>query len=506
MRLLKILIGVIVVLGLLLAVSPLALQWYLTHQLEKNGFSTQIKRIGINYIFGQVRLEGIDIARRDGSRLRIYEADLKLSLWAARRHQLILHSLKLNDAHIDLPLVQSLADTLGLKPGSRSQQPEQVVRLRRADFTNVEICRAPDQQCLRLESGAGTGLEWRGSGQQWHFSHSGPVRMQKAFLRDQSSGSTIFYLGELEVAASDWSPKTFNLRQLAFDNFHLVENTTTDADLAAPYQIQLGHLSISSAAFFPGQAPALNLGEVKAVSLRQALHKGTDGRLRGPANLAEWLPELAQARPMAGELAVSLKSLEVQGGVIAWTDKSVNPFAQQTLSRIALRMGAFDTRLPALPTPINLSAGLGASGSLTVSGEFYPLRHTPRFTLQVVVAGLDLANISAYSQGPLQQPVTAGVVDASVEVELHNGQLEALTRWRLADLRFDPSYQVAPESSLQQAFQRAADHNRSVMVSFPVRGRLGEDVTATYVLDTLMRRALREAARGQNATTPTSGR
>lgn len=497
MRVLKISIGVIVLLGLLLGASPLALKWYLIQRLQAEGIAAKIKHFGIDYIFGEISFSGVDIRADAAGSIRIFEGKADLDLWALAKRKLQIQSLTLNNADLDLAATQRVLAALAPNPND-SAVPSALLNwsysVDHLQLTNVEFCRSTDQQCLRLEEASLSDAELRPGG-GWSFTHQGPLRLRKAFLRDQASGSAIFYLGELKVKTGSWSPATVNLRQLALDNFHLIENTASEADLDTPYQTQIGSLSISALRFEGGEHKALSLGQVKAISLRQVLHKGADEQLRWPVNLAGWLPTLIDSLQGQTALALQLESFDLQGGVLAWLDKSVTPASMETLSQIALSFGPLDTEQSAMATPVALSAKLGESGALKLSGEVYPVSAEPHFRLHADVQGLNLARLSAYTRPLFGQRIEEGIVDATLDLAVAKGVVDGDTRWRLSAIRFESG----GGRGLQQAFDGARGANSDALVYVPLNGRWQEEISLTYIFDTLMRRALVQLANDNGA-------
>lgn len=496
MRFIKWVLALIILVGVFLSFSPLVAKWHLQNRLQEAGYSVVIKQLGMDFIFGEINLAGVEIRSPEGEMLNLYNAEAKISLWALFRRELRIRTLEGRDMHIDLPILQRLRDTLLSDRVDAtlfaSNSPWQYyLGIVRAD--NVQLCRTEQQQCLYLERFSVARGHWRTGSAGWQFRHDQPFVIAKGFLRDQSSGNAIFYLGELHVAKGTLTQDLIRLDNISFTNLHLVESAFMGEPVETPFQTQIGSLAISELEVGGGDRNALRLGTVVGDSVRQSLHKNAEGRLLFPQHLKSWFPELERYLDRFSEKTLSLDSFKLNGGMLAWFDKSVTPTALVNLSKMQLEMGAFDTSMPASPTPLSLKANLGESGNLVVEGLVHIGSEMPRFQLTGNIQGWDVSNISAYTEPAVKARVQDAIVDFSVIAAAEHEDLNIDSRWQITAMKLDVT--PAAGRSLQDAFDQIKDHNQSVTFGLTYNGRLDADTTTpAYFFGTSMAGQLKRMA------------
>lgn len=130
-----------------------------------------------------------------------------------------------------------------------------------------------------------------------------------------------------------------------------------------------------------------------------------------------------------------------------------------------------------------------------MEGDLYPFSLDPKFTLRGFAQGVDLANLAGYSRQFLNQGVDQGTVDLSVSAVARNGQLEADTRWELANLRIEATRGNSAYMPLELSYDLLKDHNNSVSLELPVRGAFGSERLQPQSVLLQMRRTLSDLAR-----------
>lgn len=498
MRLVKWLVGIVLILGILVGASPLAAKWALQYWLKSHGYQSQIKQLSMNYLLGGVRLRGVEVASADGERLDLFEVEVELQLRALFERRLVLQRVKLSSVRADVQRREQQVIVAGMP--IRDWLPalsdhRWTVELGRLQVEHLELCRTQYQQCLRLESLSVANAQWVPDSEGWQFEHALPLIANRVFLRDQLSNTSIFYLGHLRIARSQHTRQGVELDGIRASNFHFVEAVNLGRLLETPYQMQIGELEVSQLGVRYHQ-PKVQLGDVAATSVRQALLKDGEAKFILPARLRGWFPGLAELATSGQKPGFSMQSLKLRGGALAWFDYSVLPIARESMSRINLTLGPVDSEDSNVATPIQLSAQVGHQGSVKLSGVVSPFSESLQFQLAGFVDNLELANISAYTRSVMGQAVVSGTLSGSGRVQAINNEVDAETRWRLTGIGLESNTGWEREMPLTQVLDLLSDHNQSVELELPVRGNaLRDDLSLNYVFGTLMRRTLNDLAR-----------
>lgn len=491
MRLLKWLIGLVITLGILLAIAPLVTKWYAVRWLESQGYQVEIKKLGMDFIFGELHLQGADLKSSKGEHLSVLDASADFDLWSLLQGRWVIDKLKVDNARLDITRSDQglMVGGFPLRRASERLRTRMPVELRSVEWTNTDICRTRDQ-CLRMESLSFSRAAWHTVGDSWSFVHNAPLTVQKAFLRDQTSTATLLFAGEFKLARGSFAPGIVNMEELVLSNFQFVENSLTDASGDAPYQTQLGELTLSSLQLNRNNQAQLLLGKLDVTSLRQSLHRKADGSLVMPPRLRRVLehPDWASA-------TLVLESLDLRDGALSWVDHSVAPAATANLSAVQLSVAGMDSRLPQNPIPVKTSGKVGQGGLIKLEGDIYPFSDASQFTLSGFVQGLDLSPLGGYGRPLLDQGLSGGMVDVSFSAVVRNARVDADSRWQLTNLQLEPGRRNSPFMPLELSFGLLKDHKNSVTFDLPLRGELGSDrLTAKYVFATQMRRVLSDMA------------
>lgn len=488
MRFVKWLIGIVVVVSILLTAVPLVTKWYVVRWLESKGYQAEIKKLGMNFIFGEMTLQGVSIASPQGERFDIFDGSVNFDFWRLKDRRLVIDRVKGDSLKLDVRNSRDGVTVAGfpLDPIFSRFGKGIPLEIRLLQLTNSDVCRSAEQ-CLRMENVTGSRIKWLTSGESWSIVHNAPFIIEKAFLRDQSGNTTLFYGAELNIGRGAYTAGSADLENLVLRNFQFVENSLGAAAMEAPYQTRMGEAAINSLAWRGGKSPALVVGVVDITSLRQSFYRNADGRIMLPVNLG-----LASSQ----QLHLSVKKIELRDGAVSWLDQSVTPPATANASAIGLQLGVIDSSAPDTPTAIKLTGVVGQRGRMMLEGDIYPYSDQRRFALTGFVQELDIANLSGYSRKYLNQIVDQGVVDLSISAVARNGVLEADTRWQLMNLHIEPGRNSGGEMPLELSYDLLKDHNNSVSLTMPVRGEFGsERLRPEYILSRQMRRMMSDMAR-----------
>jgi hypothetical protein len=493
MRLVKWLIGFVITLGIVLAAVPLVAKWYLVKWLESQGYQAEIKKLGMDFIFGELSIQGATINSPREEQLSVFSARADFDLWILLRDgQMVVDRFEADSARIDM---RGSAEGLRvggfpLAPALDTFSERFPLEIRTARLINTDICRAAEQ-CLRMESISVSRAKWSNRGNGWEFVHSAPVIVEKVFLRDQSRNTTLFYGAHLNVNEGAYTAASIDVEDLILSNFQFVENSLGVAGMDSPYQTQLGEAKIASLKWRGTDPAELTLGAVDITSLRQSLHRTSDGTYMMPAQLSVLLD-----RSRWNKLHLVMEKLELRDGAVSWMDQAVTPPAMLNLSALSVQVGRIDSAMPDNPTSLVVSGKVGQEGKISLEGDIYPHSLDTKLTLSGFIQGLDLAKLAGYSRQFLNQGVDQGTVDVSVSAVARNGQLEADTRWEMANLRIEPTRGNSSDMPLELSYDLLKDHNNSISLELPVRGEFGsEHLKPQYIFARQMRRVMSDMAR-----------
>ncbi|MCR6652502.1 MAG: DUF748 domain-containing protein [Cellvibrionaceae bacterium] len=490
MRLLKWLIGVVIAVGVILTTVPLVAKWYLVRWLEGQGYHAEIKKLGADFIFGELSAQGVTIVSSRDEHFAVFSARADFDVWSlVSGGRLVVDRFESDSARLDLrssPEGLRLGGFL-LEPSLNRLSDRYPLEIRSARLINTDVCRATER-CLRMETISVSRAKWLRAGDTWEFVHNAPLTVEKAFLRDQTHNTTLFYGAAMTVATGVYTPRSIDMNALQLSNFQFVENSLGVAGVDSPYQTQLGELKVTSLTWRAGEE--LLLGPVDITSLRQSLVRTADGSFMMPARFKQVFDPASLT-----DVHVVLEKLELRDGAVSWMDQSVTPPATQNLGALSLQLGRIDSVLPDVATPITLIGRLEREGKVRLEGEIYPYSGETKFVLDGFIQGVDLAKLAGYSQHFLNQGIDQGTVDVSFNAMAHNKQLEADTRWQLANLHIEPTRGGGSDMPLELSYDLLKDHNNSVALQMPLRGQIGSDsLQPRYIFARQMRRVMSDMA------------
>ena len=495
MRLVKWLIGIVITLGIVLAAVPLVSKWYLVKWLKSQGYQAEIKKLGMDFIFGEVSLQGATVVSPRGEHLAVFSARADFDLWALLRDgQMVVDRFEADSARIDLRRSEGRLHVGGfaLDPALNRFSERFPMEIRTARLINTDICRAAEQ-CLRMESVSVSRAKWLHTGDGWEFVHSAPVIVEKVFLRDQSRNTTLFYGAHLNISVGAYSKASVDVEESVLSNFQFVENSLGVAGIDSPYQTQLGEAKIASLKWRGSDQPELTVGAADITSLRQSLHRTSDGSYTIPSQLRV-LTDLSNLN----NLHFVLEKLELRDGAVSWVDQAVTPPAMVNLSALSVQLGRVDSAIPDSPTPLVVAGKVGQDGKVGLEGDIYPHSLDTKFTLSGFIQGVELAKLGGYSRQFLNQGIDQGTVDVSFSAVARNGELEADTRWDLANLSIEATRGNSSDMPLELSYDLLKDHNNAVSLELPVRGEFGsEQLKPQYIFARQMRRVMSNMARRQ---------
>lgn len=475
MRLLKWLIGVVIVLLVLMGVTPLACKWYWIHQLEKQGIDAEIKRLSVDFIFSEITFSSVSMKNADGAEVTLFNALIELDRSSVFSGPLEVKRVEVDQLKVDLTRQSDRWQVLGTGLDEWANfWGGRALRIGLLQLNNTQLCRFERDQCLRLEAVSGSRMQLLSS-PAWRFAHSAPLRVQKVYLQNPSGGSALLYVGEMQVGQGQWQAGEVGLQNIAFDNVQFVESASGDSGAEAFWQTQVGQLNIDRLNLVAGDSVSLDVGKVDIISLRQALRNVQMVRHNPLSDaLAFWVPPVKRFWDRwAAADRISLGALDLRDGAFSYTDDLVAPPVAETFSQIQFSLEGASTQAPSQLSPVQLSAKFADKGLLKVEGQLAPFALREEFDLTGVLQNLNLANVAGYSKKWLGQTALEGILDVGFDLQATDGQLRGETRWRFTDVLLEPSGQ-GETMPLEVALELLEDHNRSVPLELTLRGEVGD--------------------------------
>lgn len=498
MGLVKATFATVVILALLLLAAPIAGKWYLKDWLEQKGFDVAIKHLSINYFLGRVSVYSATLAIEDVEQASVFQFDLDFDLLELIKGRFVVDSLTLDNLDLNVSKKKQRWAFAGLTLSQwlDNAEADHNMTFRRVDATNADLCTSDRQQCLRLERLTVGALNLARSGRDLTLTHSSPLFLTKMFLQDRNNTASVFYLGALDLQQSSFSKDRVFIKGFNLNNLQLVESQPTgNGQFRTPYQTQIGELSITELEVGYGESPSIRLHNVDLVSLRQTVERQVDRETIWSKRIETWFPDfydLWQGVRLdgTGTIGVHFSEIDVQGGRFNWRDDSVRPPAIARGSDIKLVVDSIDSNDRA-KTKITFSSKLGETGAIKFETLAQFFEGEPLFNTTGTVQGLELDDLSGYTDLVFGQHLTEGMIDVSFDVGAAGGQVAGNSRWRLTGLNSESA-----AANMSRSFKALADHNQQVEFELPVGLALRPLEGSFASLGHAVKAALNSAAKG----------
>ena len=187
---------------------------------------------------------------------------------------------------------------------------------------------------------------------------------------------------------------------------------------------------------------------------------------------------------------------------LRFEDTTVTPRFGETLRLTALDIGAIDTAAPALTTPLELRAGLGAHSLLTLKGSAAPLLDPPELDIEVELQAYEMPPLTPYLVRLLGYRINSGQLDDKLALKIHRGMLEGETRLTARQLEVEPEdadriaeFEQKTAMPMATALSLLRDKQGDIALTIPFSGSL-DDPKFDFqdALNTAMAKALRSAS------------
>lgn len=503
MRLLKWLIILVVLVGSIMGLSPLAAKAYLSFWFESKGYEFELKKLSLDYIFGNIGFSGLSLRSPDGEQLNLFEANFALDIASLMNKQVNIDSIELSNISVDVSSNQGQLTFAGLDFSSfipSSGDRAWPVNIRTGQFSDIEICQPSIKQCFSTESATLSRVEILSSLQGLDVEFHGPLTVGKTFLKDDSNEISVFYFESFSWEKAYISDVLRKFQNVELRNLQVLVTTEGGSAASAPLQTQLGELKLTQLNIVSGESPRIELGKLDLLSARQVLQKPADGDYLWPKTVQSWFPDLLRFEGAVvfvdGRRAtVSWDDLKVRSGVLKWTDFSVTPNSHEIFSQINVHVGSLQSRKPEQKLDIHISSKLGEQGALQLEGFLYPFAEHLDFEISGFINGLNTEHFAAQTREIINQKVNSGVIDVSWQASAQRQRLLADSQWRFSNFDFVPTRNNSRYMPLELSFDLLRDRSNAVDVELAIRQDIGRDpLTISKLFNSLLRSKIHQLA------------
>ncbi len=181
---------------------------------------------------------------------------------------------------------------------------------------------------------------------------------------------------------------------------------------------------------------------------------------------------------------VQMGHLTVGGdSTLSLVDASVEPVVSLGFSSLRLELDDFDTAARAEPARFVLSSGVGSNGTVSGRGSLQLFRDDgPDASIESEVDSIYLPPFSGYTKTTIDRVIDRGNLDAKLDLDVNDGELDGLLHVTLYDFALgssDGDDEKIPEAlgvSLDEAIELVRDSNDRIEFSTRILG----DVTAPW--------------------------
>lgn len=443
-RLLKIFLIVVFLLILLRLAAPTLVSWSIVNWFENQQMHAEIEKITIDVSAATFSVFGL--AARDDSHdtLKLDEltigwswSDLMDSIFRVNR--LKLEGLKFDiEAGANGPLVlagidvskQPATDT---QSSNKSAPPGWKILLDELELQNIDVCYRQQEihdYCVNLGR-----MSWRGN---FNFDlqksdranvpvyADGEVNVENFVVRNNRLQRELVFFERLQLAglAVD-TEDSIALRQLSLSPLTLMSRPRDDY---SPQVTRIDKVTVDE--FRLEQRRLATIAKISVKDQEAVLVTDREGRLE----LQEWLisandestEKSTTAGPADASFQFALEDFEYRSEKpIEYLDHSKQPPLKVSLNQIEIRLKNIDSRQPEQDSPVYYSAKYGEHGEILIEGTARPLLKKPTFNLDGHIKGLDLRNISAFTQNSIGHTIKSGQLDADLKMNAQSNVLDS---------------------------------------------------------------------------------
>lgn len=290
--------------------------------------------------------------------------------------------------------------------------------------------------------------------------YKGDVSVNRLSTVDKSSSNDFLSWKSLAFGGMDvnFKPFTLNIERVALDDFFA--RVIIDPN---------GRINVQDVVRKEGEEGK----SLTEAGTRAQEAKAARAKERAVAQ-APAAPAVAPAKPAEPLPPIRIGKLVLSGGRVRFTDNFIKPNYTANLKDL----GGTVTRLssnPAHDASVDLR-GQVSGAPLLIAGRVHPLKQEFSLDLRADVRGMELSQLSAYSDKYVGYGIEKGKMTFEVAYQLENRQLKAENRLLLDQLTFgkESTNPEATKLPVQLAVALLSDRNGVIDINVPIGGSLDD--------------------------------
>ncbi len=311
----------------------------------------------------------------------------------------------------------------------------------------------------------------------------------------RDDGVDLFQAASVSFDRFTYADAALRIRALAVEQMKALRRETAMGEIAAfPWRFEAARVDVGGANLDPDRI--LRFGTVRA---RAPVVRVT----RTPKGLASFEALAAgDADPDAPTPAIRVARVEIDDARLEFEDRAIKTPVYLDASRVAIRIGALDTRAVDRPTPVSLKGRIGGYGEISLEGTAMPLAAKRGFDLKGKALGIDLPPISPYVSDALGVDLRTGSFDLDLTLAAKEEVLTGVSNWHIRNLEIDergaPRLSEETGVPIGLALSLLRDSAGDIALDIPITGKLNDP---SFDTSGAVRQAVGGAMRGAIAGT-----
>lgn len=311
----------------------------------------------------------------------------------------------------------------------------------------------------------------------------------------RDDGMDLFQAAAVSFDRFTYADAALRVRALAVERLKALRREAAMGEVAAfPWRFEAARVDVDGANLEPDRI--LRFGTVRARTPVVRVTRTAKGLASLDALRA------GDADPDAPFPAIRVARIEIDDARLEFEDRAVKTPVSLDASRVAIRVGALDTRAVDRPTPVSLKGRIGGYGEISLEGTAMPLAAKPGFDLKGKALGIDLPPISPYVADALGVELRTGNFDLDLTIAAMAEALTGVSRWHIRNLEIDvrgaPPLSDETGLPLGLALSLLRDSAGDIALEIPIAGKLNDP---SFDTSGAVRQAVGGAMRGAIAGT-----
>jgi hypothetical protein len=320
------------------------------------------------------------------------------------------------------------------------------------------------------------------------------LRLRELAAR-RDDGMDLFQAASVSFDRFTYADAALRIRALAVEQMKALRRETAMGEIAAfPWRFEAARVDVGGANLDPDRI--LRFGTVRARAPVVRVTRTAKGLASFEALAA------GDADPDAPAPAIRVARVEIDDARLEFEDFAIRTPVRLDASRVAIRVGALDTRAVDRSTPVSLKGRIGGYGEISLEGTAMPLAAKRGFDLKGKALGIDLPPISPYVADALGVDLRTGNFDLDLTLAAKEEALTGVSSWHIRNLEIDErgTPQLSEETGVPigLALSLLRDSAGDIALDIPISGKLNDP---SFDTSGAVRQAVGGAMRGAIAGT-----